>query len=250
MASTSASGDADGPVDMAGIIRLFKQGEAVDSMMKMIADSDQEALTEVKPDGTSLLQSFTVVGNYDIVKALWSKGARPSILQADQSTILHSAVRTQDDTQDGVRSQILQLFFSSEKHGTDLKGSINLQNNKGWTSLKLAARKNLEHCVEVLLENEADPDIPDQEHFTALHNAIGFPAILKLLLTKTKNINCQNSDGETPLFLASERGLTESALTLLEYDADPNIPNKEGMCTCIVYPKNVFWYCFLGYNLN
>ena len=227
MASQSEETASD-RFDIANIIRLIKQGEAVDNVLKVIADSDPEKLTEVKPDGTSLLHSFAIVGSYDLVKALWNKGARPSILQMDRSTILHSAVRTQDESQDEGRAQILQLFLSSEKHGSDLKASVNLQNNKGWTTLKLAARRNLERSVEVLLESGADPDIPDEEKFTALHNAIGFPAIVKLLLTKAKNINSQNNDGETPLYLAAERGLTESALTLLEYEADPNIPNKEG----------------------
>ena len=226
MASTS--GEEDDRLEIANIIRLFKQGEAVDTVMKKIADSDPAKLTEVKRDGTSLLHSFAIVGSYGIVKALWNKGARPSILQVDKSTVLHSAVRTQDESQDEGRSQMLQMFLSCEKHGSDLKAAVNHQNSKGWTALKLAARKNLERCVEVLLDNGADPDIPDEENYTALHNAIGFPAIVKLLLTKAKKINFQNNDGETPLYLAAERGLNESALTLLEYGADPNIPNKEG----------------------
>lgn len=237
MASTSGEAEDD-RLEIANILRLLKQGEAVDRVMKFIADSDPAMLTDVKPDGTSLLHSFTIVGRYDIVKALWNKGARPSILQLDQSTILHSAVRTQDDSQDEERAHMLEMFLSSEKHGSDLKAVINLQNSKGWTTLKLAARKNLERCVEVLLDNGADPDIPDEEQFTALHNAIGFPAIVKLLLTKAKKINSQNKDGETPLYLAAERGLTESALTLLEYDADPNIPNQEG----------IIWACAMFSN--
>ena len=223
-----ASGTSADSLDTASLLRLFKQGEAVDSVMKVIADSDPATISQVETDGTSLLHSFAIIGSYDIVRALWNKGARPSILHLDQSTILHSAVRSQDETQDEPRAEMLQMFLSCEKHGSDLKAAINLQNSQGWTALKLAARRNLERCVEVLLDNGADPDIPDEEQFTSLHNAIVLPAIVKLLLTKAKNINCQNNNGETPLYLASERGLTESVLTLLEYGADPNIPNKEG----------------------
>jgi ankyrin repeat protein len=225
-----ASGETGDRFDLAGIVRLIKQGEAVDSVLKMIADLDPTKLTEVSPEGNSLLHRFALIGNFEIVKAIWMKGARPSITQLDQSTVLHSAVRTQDESrsEDEGRAQILQLFLSCEKHGSDMKASINLRNSKGWTALKLAARKNLERCVEVLLDNGADPDIPDEEQYSALHNSVGFPAIVKLLLTKAKNINLQNGDGETPLYLAAERGLTESALTLLEYKADPNILNKEG----------------------
>ena len=78
------------------------------------------------------------------------------------------------------------------------------------------------------MDHEADPDIPDHEQYTALHNAVGSPDILKMLLTKSKQVNAQNQDGETALYLATERTLVDSALTLLEYNADPNIPNKEG----------------------
>lgn len=223
-----ASQGTDDRLDLANIVRLIKQGEAVDSILKVIADSDPAKLIEVAADGSSFLHSFAIIGSYEIVRAIWMKGARPSILQQDQSTILHSAVRTQDQSEDEGRAQILQLFLSCEKHGSELKAAVNLRNSKGWTALKLAARRNLERCVEVLLDNGADPDIPDEEQYSALHNSVIFPAIVKLLLTKAKNINIQNGDGETPLYLAAEKGFAESALTLLEYKADPNILNKEG----------------------
>ena len=48
------------------------------------------------------------------------------------------------------------------------------QNLKGWTELKLAAWKNLEKCVEVLLECGAHPDVADHGQYTALHNAINY----------------------------------------------------------------------------
>lgn len=212
--------------DPGSIVRLFRQGEAVDAVLKLISEAEVD-LTESRPDGTSALHSFAILGCYEIVKLLWEKGARPSILKADDSTILHSVVRAQDDSQDETRADILKLFLSSDECGGNSM-PLDYQNSKGWTALKLAARRNLEKCVEVLLEHGADPDVADHEQYTALHNAICNPDIVKLLLTKSKNINKQNQEGETALYIASERGLTDSALTLLEYGADPNLPNKEG----------------------
>lgn len=191
--------------------------------------------------GSSVLHCFTSYGCYEAVALLWEKGARPTILKLDNSTVLHSAVRTTDDSQDEERAKILKLFLlSRQSHKNSMP--LDYQNAKGWTALKLAARKNLEKCVEVLIDSEANPDIPDNERYTALHNAVGNPDILKMLLTSTKSINARNQSGETPLYMASERGLIDSALLLLEYDADPDISNKEGTtlflmlhvytCTC------------------
>ena len=199
----------------------------MDAILKVISESEAQ-ITQPQADGSSLLHSFSMLGCYDIVKLLWDKGARPSILKKDNSTVLHSTVRTQDDSEDEERSKILDLFLSSEEdQGNSMP--IDYKCSKGWTALKLAAHTNLEHCVEVLLERGADPDTPDDESYTPLHNAIGNPDIVKLLATKSNNIDARNQEGETALYVACERGLVDSALTLLEYKASPNILNKEGV---------------------
>lgn len=166
-------------------------------------------------------------GCYEVVKILWEKGMRPTILHDDQSTLLHSTVCTHDDIQDDERSNILNFLLSCDECVNNSM-PIDHQNSQGWTALKLATRKNLEKCVEVLLSHEANPDLPDCEGYTSLHNAVGNPDILKLLATHSKEIDAPNHDGETSLYLATERGLVESALMLLEYGANPNTPNKEG----------------------
>lgn len=214
-------------LDVAGIVRLFKQGKTVDAVVKLLNDKNVD-VTEVREDGSSLLHSFAILGNFELVKLLWNKGARPSILAVDDSTLLHSAVRAQDESQDAERARILELLLSREGAGGNSM-PLDYPNNKGWTALKLAARRNLEKCVEVLLEHGADPDLPDSQRYTALHNAVASPSTLKLLLTKSSNVDRANEDGETALFMACERGLhLESAVHLLEHGANPNIGNKEG----------------------
>ncbi len=228
MAESTEDTDAVGLGDLANLVRLFRNGEAMDAIQKALSQSNPAAVTQPQPDGSSLLHNFAMLGSYDIVKLLWENGARPSILKKDNSTVLHSTVRTQEDSEDLERSKILSLFLTSEEyHGNSMP--INYKCSKGWTAIKLAARTNLERCVEVLLERGADPDVPDEECYTPLHNAIGNPDIVKLLATKSSNIDVQNKDGETPLLVACERGLVDSALSLLENKANPNIPNKEGL---------------------
>lgn len=215
-------------LDAGHLVRLFRQhqGPARDQVIKLITESDLD-VTSCRPDGSSLLHSFALLGCYDIVKLLWDRGAQPTILHVDNSSLLHSAVRTTDSSTDEGRANILHLFLSSTGRRHNAM-PINLQNSKGWTALKLAARKQLDRCVEVLLEHGADPDIADSERFLPLHNAIGSQPIVKLLLTRTKDINSRTQSGETVLYLAVERGLTDCALLLLEHGADPNIASKEG----------------------
>lgn len=228
MGSERSNGPSlDDFMDVGNLARVIRQqGHTKESIIKLVQESDLD--TECRPDGCSLLHSFALLGCHTVVEILWDRGLQPSILQSDNSTLLHSAVRTTGScSSDESRARILKLFLSSTG-GRHNAMPINYQNNKGWTALKLAARKNLEKCVEVLLEHGADPELPDCENFLPLHNAIGNTAITKLLLTKTRNINCTTQSGETVLYLAVERNLNDSALILLEHGADPNIANKEG----------------------
>ena len=212
--------------EAGGLMRILRLGQACETISRLLDQNGRDVL-EARPDGSSLLHSFSLLGRYDLVKLLWDKGALPSIIKADSSSLLHSTVRASDTEQDHARARILKLFLS-EAGGRSNAMPVNLRNSKGWTALKLAARKHLERCVEVLIEYGADPDVQDDEHYLALHNAVGSKAVLKLLLTRATNINGQTKDEESPLFLAVERGVTDSALTLLEHGADPKIVNKDG----------------------
>ena len=203
--------------------KLVHEGVVADTLTKLIEQSGRLVL-EPRADGSSLLQRFTLLGCYEAVKVLWDNGAKPSVLKSDDSTLVHSAVRTTDSSQDEQRSRILSIFLSDKRYNIP----INHRNAKGWTALKLAARKGLERCVEILLDNGADPSIADEEDYIALHNAVGNHAIVKLLVSHLHNIDAQTQNGETSLYLAVERGNNDCALTLLEHRANPNICNKEG----------------------
>ena len=200
----------------------------VDAIVKLVHQSGG-AVLEPRADGASLLHHFAVLGMYEGVKVLWERGAKPSILLSDDSTLLHSAVRAGDPSQDQQRANMLSLFLNGSSRGVSF--SVDKRNSKGWTALKLAARKGLERSVESLLEHGADPNVPDNESYLPLHNSVCHHAILKLLVSSRhpRNINAQTEKGETPLYLSVESGNVESAVTLLEHQADPNITNKEGI---------------------
>jgi len=183
-----------------------------------------------RKDGFSLLHSFALLGSYPICKYLCSNGARPTIFPVENSTVFHSAVRAKAISEDEERANILKLFLDKGDCDVDL----NVTNCNGWTAIKLAARRSLEKCVEVLLSYGADPNIADNEQFTAMHNAVANVDVLKLLLSKCTDVNTRNNKGETPLYVAVEKGNVESVNSLLEHDADPNIADNEGMLSCVV----------------
>lgn len=204
------------------VVRLFRQGKVIDALVKL---ADQHIdLTVPKEDGFSMLHSVSICGSRESVDFLWERGARPSIVKSDNSTILHSVVRCHERSEE--RARVLEFFLNSAQSFPNLL-DVNHRTNKGWTALKLAVKKDLERCVELLLEHGADPDIADFEGYYPLHNAVGSHDIMKLLLTKVKNVDCQTCDGETALFLSARKGLVESSLMLLEHNANPNIANKE-----------------------
>lgn len=221
---------SEGPADLtvqetletSSLMRLVREGQEKGTIDKLIQQYGPSVMNP-KSDGTSLLNSFALLGSFDAVGYLLEKGATASILQADGSTILHSVVRTTEPSQDLHRSKLLSIILES---GNEVP--VNHRNSKGWTALKLASKKGLEQCVEVLLNHGADPNISDNEGYLPLHNAVGNTDVVKLLIEYTTNINKQTHGGETPLYLAISQNSTRSSLILLEHGADPNIPNKEG----------------------
>jgi len=194
-----------------------------------------------RKDGLSLLHSFALLGSYPICKYLCSNGARPTVFLMDGSTVFHSAVRSKATSEDEERANILKLLLDKG----DGEINLNVKNSSGCTAIKLAARRLLEKCVEVLLSHGADPNIADNEKFTALHNAVASVDILKLLLSKCSDVNACNNKGETPLYSAVEKENVESVNSLLEHNADPNIADNEGESWSSDFMMVVQW-CLLS----
>ena len=218
MAESSGSSDEA----FEAVLRHLQAGALLRLLAGIVQDdTDEGEEEEEEGDKNARLHTFATRGNYSKVKELWDNGAKPTINKSESSTILHSAV-TGSESEDEERAKILELFLQA-------RVPINHQDSKGWTALKTAARRNLKKCVKVLLERGADPDVADNEQYVPLHNAAGNPDMIRLLLTKAKDVNAQNEDDETPLYSATERGEVDSALALLDHGADPNIPNNEGM---------------------
>ena len=219
-------------LDSIEIVRLFRSGSLdVDGVLKRLSElEDDDPLLQVKPDGRSLLAQFSILGSYEIVEKLWQRGLRPAENKTGSCTLIHCAVHVfphdSPNKLDLDRSKILRLLFSAgEDYANCLP--VNQQNSWGWTPLKIAVRQKLEKCTEILLEQGADTLVTDEQGYSPLHNALGDHVIVKMLLrASSRNIDAQNSDGDTALSLGLKKGDLESCMVLLEHGANPNISNK------------------------
>lgn len=221
-------------LDKVELVRLFRRGDLdLKDVLKRISEaSPEDELLHVQPNGGSLLHLFSVLGVYEVVDELLKKGLKPTmILCRGGVSLLQCALRVimpgVGGNRDSERAKILKLYLSLKDHNKSLP--IDNQDSGGWSALKSAAQLNLEECAGVLLDHGANTRLLDSDGYSALHNAVGNPSIVKMLLNADLgNVNAQSKEGDTALSLAMKKGDMESTMCLLEHRADPNIPNKEG----------------------
>lgn len=108
------------------------------------------------------------------------------------------------------RSNINRVFTAIENNNIAIvneyisANDINTRSLHGQTLLHYACRKVKHDIVQLLLNHDADPNIPDTAGDTTLSSAIVFGdiPIIQLLLQHNVNINGTLADGTTPLMLS------------------------------------------------
>jgi ankyrin repeat protein len=123
------------------------------------------------------------------------------------------------------------------KHGAD----INKQ-TKFWGGVTTLIRASiLKHAdfVEFLLLHKANPNLTDDEGNTALHLATVWPEpawwatdntkVIQLLVAANANLEQENNMGQTPLYLAVQRGTSSEVAKFLELGADPDHESLTGL---------------------
>ena len=115
---------------------------------------------------------------------------------------------------------------------------VNLPNNKGLTSLHLAAASGLVNVVDFLIRHGAMLNAKTKEDYTSLHYAVGCVEkddTVTKLIGKLCNgdgdkiiINCRGEGGQTALHLAAGNGLIATTKLLLRKGADITIKDNEG----------------------
>ena len=92
-----------------------------------------------------------------------------------------------------------------------------------------AVQRGKESIVPILLDAGANKDHADRNGDRALHWAAhnGSSAIVRTLLLRYAELDCQNANGETPLSLAAQRNV-EIVKLLLDAGTSVQIKNREG----------------------
>jgi ankyrin repeat protein len=186
----------------------------------------------------------------DIIRKLLDKGANPNAATIDsKTTALHSVSEIGNNT-------FVSLLLTKK-----YLANINQQNINGSTALNLAVEFEHLDTVKILLENGADPNIPDVHNVTAIFSAVSenLYEITNELLKKKANPNVWNNDGFSPICMAVMRNPNTNILELLlDNGADINDKSKlpEGTHTPLheaVYQLNVVFIKYLlerGANYN
>ena len=171
--------------------------------------------------------------NIEIMRTLINAGADPKIKDNSCSSILHYAVKSQNedifeilpkdfDLNPLDRLGRTPLFLAAELNNIEFGKilgekcveqniSIDTPNFKGYTPLMIAAEKGYPLMTECLAVNSADINALDFCKETSLFKAVknSNKDIVKLLIFYKADVDISNERGETPLTLAIEKGNKE-----------------------------------------
>ena len=128
-------------------------------------------------------------------------------------------------------ANVVQVFVAA---GAD----VNARDDAGRTPLHRAVTNPgrirgwlLPVVISALLDAGADPNARDSEGSTPLHLAAGgaeASPLVSLLIEAGADLNGRNNASETPLHIAFRSDAPATARTLLQYGADPAVPDGAG----------------------
>uniref|UniRef100_A0ABD2WRW7 Uncharacterized protein n=1 Tax=Trichogramma kaykai TaxID=54128 RepID=A0ABD2WRW7_9HYME len=170
------------------------------------------------------------------LKQLLESGFNPKL--AKELTSLHimsqKAKKLRDDKNN------LEMFFKISK-GFRQKLQVNSQDKLGNTALHLALGlgDGCKNLVELLLQNGADPNLPNKDGLTPVHvicaknevcGDLTLAEFIKLNNEKLVLVDTQDKRGQTPLHYALAQGYNkETVQVLLKNGANPNQVDVEGL---------------------
>ena len=176
-------------------------------------------------NGTNMTPFLTAAyfGHFESGMALANAGANTQIKDTLGRNGLHLAA-------EGGSLEFVSYMLDTAKL------DIHAKDHNGATALHAATALEKTTIINLLLEKGADPMLPDNKGWTALHHAANrdSAALLDIFTqgVKGKNINwnapTQFGD-ETPLHIAVSNGQDNATTKLLELGANPMLADKNGL---------------------
>ncbi|XP_016982435.2 histone-lysine N-methyltransferase EHMT2 [Drosophila rhopaloa] len=161
----------------------------------------------------------------DMLNLFLQCGADVAIKGPDGKTCLHIAAKLGNVE----ATQLIVESYRASRNITSFLNFIDAQDEGGWTAMVWAAELGHTDIVSLLLNQEADPNICDNDnntvlHWSTLHND-GLDTIT-VLLQAGADCNVQNVEGDTPLHIACRHEVTRMCIALIANGADLMIKNK------------------------
>ncbi|KAM8942022.1 ankyrin repeat and SOCS box protein 3 isoform 3-T6 [Lycaon pictus] len=114
---------------------------------------------------------------------------------------------------------VLRLLL---RHGANVNGSHSMC---GWNALHQATFQENAEIIKLLLKKGANKECQDDFGITPLFVAAQYGKLesLSILISSGANVNCQALDKATPLFIAAQEGHVECVELLVSSGADPDL---------------------------
>lgn len=180
------------------------------SLIFMCGFAKSASIPEPKKDKNATLWHACKVGDLQTVKEMLEAGAKIETKNKDGFTCLHIAVHKGN-------TDVVKMLMEE-------KANLEAINNKSCTPVLISILNNNINIAQILINAGAKENINNQndDGWALLHyaSANGFPEIVQLLLKNNADPNIKDLKGLTPLHEACGHGKFETVKLLLDYKAD------------------------------